>query len=313
MTDRSTGRQRPRPDPWAQDTNPPNARRDRANAVPYMRGVYIALGSIVVLAVLAEFFFGDVRFVDRFGPNIATESLGILIVLVFVHRVLERQERAHRLRGSIGGLRKASRALDRLTLAWCELVKGTLPRTPDPIPRTAAELLEPHYAENLAHCDPLAMRQLENDAAEAWVRWAWREVVEAAAHLNEIVIAYSASLDPAYVEAIDELVDDPFIRKFGELAGDSGDARQWRVSMNAARALRESHFARIAAAIAQHNELARDAAAVRTRRTAPRTGTIGMELPLDHDLRAEAALHKTWWAQLPQVGALRSRLERESM
>ena len=59
------------------------------------------------------------------------------------------------------------------------------------------------------------------------------------------------------------------------------------------------------------NQLARDAAAVRTRRMAPRTGTIGMELPLDHDLRVDADLSRQWWNGDPGIGALRSRIERD--
>ena len=301
-----------RPEGQKTEGGPPRTPREKSAAFGYLRRVYIILGSIVLLAVVAEFFFQDVGFVDRFAPNIATESMGILLVLIFVHRVLERQERAHRLRGSIGGLRKASRALHRLGIAWAELVKGSLSRVPDPLPKDISELLEPHYAEQLAHLDPFAMRTTENGDAEPWVRWAVREVAEANALLTQIVIAYSASLDPAYVEAIDELVDDPFLRTFSELAAEQPDARQWRVRMNAARALRESHFAHIAAATVLHNELARDAAAVRTRRMAPRTGTIGMELPMDHDLRVEAELPKRWWQTAPAIGALRDGAEREA-
>jgi len=141
---------------------------------------------------------------------------------------------------------------------------------------------------------------------EPWVRWARRETVAACELLNQIIIAYSGSLDPAYVEAIDELVDDPFIALFDDLAESTPDPRRWRVQMNAGRALREAHFARLNAAIALHNSLARDAAGVRTRRMAPRTGTIGMELPMDHDLRVETELTKRWWGAAPSIGKLRA-------
>jgi hypothetical protein len=287
--------------------------REKSAATGYLRRVYFILGSIVVLAVLAAILFAEIPLIDRFAPNIATESMGILLVLAFVHRVLERQERAHRLRGSIGGLRKASRALERLARAWSDLVKGCLPRVPEPLPRDAAELLAPHYGEELAHCDPGARRNNGHDDSEAWVRWVVHEVDESASLLNQIIISYSASLDPAYVEAIDELVDDPFIREFAAISRDLPDARQWRIRLNAARAARESHFAHLTAAITLHNQLARDAAAVRTRRMAPRTGTIGMELPLDHDLRVDSDLPKAWWGANPAIGALRARADRETL
>jgi len=307
---RGRRRDRLQTDAWMQDANGRRA-RERGGARAYLRTVYVVLGSIVVLAVLAQFLLGDIELVDSFAPNVATESMGILLVLIFVHRVLERQERAHRLRGSIGALRKASRALERLARPWCDLVKGSLQRTPEPLPADVAALLEPHYAEQIGHCDPAAERPAEEGHGEQWTRWVAREVTQAAELLNQIIIAYNASLDPAYVETIDELVDDPFVRYFSETAATPIDDREWRITMNANRALREAHFARLVAAMAQHNTLARDAAAVRTRRMAPRTGTIGMELPMDHDLRVNAELSKRWWSAGPAVGSLRARSDRD--
>jgi hypothetical protein len=317
------GRAQHRGNPWAETTrhseimarktrpksSRPRPRRHRetsgkGSVVAYQRTVFLVLSAIVILATVAEVLFREIDLVDRFAPNIATESLGILLVLIFVQRYLERQERSQRLRGSIGGLRKASRALQRLIDTWATLVKGTLPRTPEPLPKVTGDLLEPHYAEELAHIDARCMRGLPGEG-EAWVRWASRELTEATSLLNQIIIAYSGALDPAYVEAIDELVDDPFAGFFAELVAEGADSRTWRVRMNAGRALREVHFSRLAATISLHNDLARDAAAVRTRRMAPRTGTIGMELPLDHDLRVHVDLERRWWNGTPLIGVLR--------
>jgi len=290
----------------------PAPEKSSANSVVvYQRRVFLTLILIIIVSTIAEILYRDIDLVDRFAPNIATESMGILLVLIVVQRYLERQERAQRLRGSIGGLRKASRALQRFNDTWAVLVKGTLPRLPEPLPRHLGELLEPHYTEELAHLDALGLRGAPGDG-EPWMRWAHRELDVAATLLNQIIIAYSGALDPAYVEAIDELVDDPFIGFLGRLMTESADPRSWRVEMNAGRALREVHFARLNATIALHNELARDAAAVRTRRIAPRTGTIGMELPLDFDLRVEIELDKRWWSGAPGIGALRVETDRAS-
>jgi hypothetical protein len=275
----------------------------------YQRRVFLTLSLIIIISTIAEILYRDIDLVDRFAPNIATESMGILLVLIVVQRYLERQERAQRLRGSIGGLRKASRALQRFNDTWAVLVKGTLPRTPEPLPRQLPDLLEPHFTEELGHLDALGLRGLPGDG-EPWIRWAHRELHAASSLLNQIIIAYSGALDPAYVEAIDELVDDPFIGFIGRLIEESPEPRVWRVEMNAGRALREVHFARLNATITLHNELARDAAAVRTRRIAPRTGTIGMELPLDSDLRVETELDKRWWSGPPAIGGLRAEADR---
>jgi hypothetical protein len=290
----------PRPD------GQPRAERPRGSVAAYLRTIYVVLISIVVISVVAEILFREVDMVDRFAPNIATESMGILLVVLFVQRYLERQERAQRLRASIGGLRKASRALQRMAEAWAQLVKATLPREPESPPRELGELLETHYTEELAHCDPAVARNRPGETPQKWVQWASREVAESCSLLNQIIIAYSGALDPAYVEVIDELVDDPFIHLFADLAGREPEGRAWTVSMNTGRALRETHFARLMAAINLHNSLARDAAAVRTRRMAPRTGTIGMELPLDHDLRVNIQIQRRWWSDPPALGSLRT-------
>jgi hypothetical protein len=275
----------------------------------YQRRVFLTLSLIIVVSTVLEILYRDIDLVDRFAPNIATETMGILLVLILVQRYLERQERAQRLRGSIGGLRKASRALQRFNDTWAALVKGTLPRTPEPLPRHLPELIEPHYTEELGHLDALGLRGSPGES-EPWIRWAYRELHAASTLLNQIIIAYSGALDPGYVEAIDELVDDPFIDFIGKLIEQSPQPRVWRAEMNAGRALREVHFARLGATIALHNELARDAAAVRTRRIAPRTGTIGMELPLDYDLRVETELDKRWWSGSPVIGGLRAEADR---
>lgn len=283
----------------------PRKERPRGSVSAYLRTVYVVLISIMLVSVALEVLYSDIDMVDRFAPNIATESMGILLVVIFVQRYLERQERAQRLRASIGGLRKASRALERMAQTWAQLVKGSLPREPQVLPRQLDELFASHYTEELTHCDPSVARNGTGAAPEAWVRWASREVAECCHLLNQIIIAYSGALDPSYVEAIDELVDDPFIRLFADLAHADPQPRAWTFSMNTGRALRETHFARLLAAVTLHNDLARDAAAVRTRRMAPRTGTIGMELPLDHDLRVNTEVARRWWTDSPPVGRLR--------
>jgi hypothetical protein len=100
-------------------------------------------------------------------------------------------------------------------------------------------------------------------------------------------------------------VDDPFPRVLGEIAAEPQlDARRWRVRLNATRALRELHFARLARAIELHNEIAREAASVRSRSSGPRTGALGVELPLDWDLRVRFVLDEGWWRSEPRAGTL---------
>lgn len=277
-----------------------------------MRTVYIIFGFVIIGAVVASYVLEDNVFVDRFASGIATDSFGILLTLVFVHRFLERQERSRRLRGSIGALRRGSRALNEMTDAWGALIKGSLQREPaDPV-HDVEDLFAPHFVENLTYVDPHRLRAADGHDPETWVRWALRRILHARATLNDIMVAYGGALDPAYIEAVDEVVDDAFLQMFEAMVEAEVDAREWRVRMNAARATRETFFARLSATIRLHNELARAAATVRSRRIAPRTGSVGMELPLDHDLRFETELPRRWWALPPGVATLRGSPERAS-
>ena len=268
------------------------------------------LGTIVAVAAGLSIFAPDTPWVDRFAPGVATDSFGILLTLMFVHRLLERQERSRRLRGSIGALRRGSRALHDMAEAWAQLIKGSLPRIPgDPV-HSLIDLFVPHHVESITYADPQRMRLTQGADPEPWVHWLALRVEDARGVLNQTIEAYSASLDPAYVEAIDEVVDDGFLRQFASMAAGGSEVRDWRVRMNASRAARDSFFARLTAAIRLHNQLAKEASTVRSRRIAPRTGTVGMELPLDHDLRVELELPKRWWTTEPAVGGLRHDADR---
>lgn len=277
------------------------------------RNVYIAFGAIAIGTALVSTLFAEVEAVDRFGPNLASEAIGILLTLIFVQRFLDRQERLRRLRGSIGALRKGGRALASMAQAWGALIKGGYRKPPPHPPESVANLFAPHVNENIVNVDPLRERTSGIGDAERWIERVYREVIAAQQTLHEIVIAYGASLDASYVEAIDELVDDPFPRMLGDVISEPGlDARRWRVRLNAMRALREQHFSRLVQAIELHNEIAREASMVRSRRSAPRTGALGVELPLDWDLRARFVLDDGWWRSEPRPGSLCLDEERRS-
>ncbi|MCI0434779.1 MAG: hypothetical protein L0271_14230, partial [Gemmatimonadetes bacterium] len=227
----------------------------------HRRRIYLLLAAIALSATAASIFLRRVDWIDRFGPNFATEVLGILITLVFVHRFLEQQDRARRLRGSIGALRKASRALTRMADAWGAVVKGSLRRMPAERPSSLETLFTPFVTETLVELDPSALRPSEDGGDPVrWTTWTANELAAAQLQLHQIIVTYATSLDPAYIEAIDELVDDPFLRLFAGLAIQPPDARAWRVRLNTGRALREAHFDRLLHAVALHNRIAADAA-----------------------------------------------------
>jgi hypothetical protein len=275
--------------------------------------LYLALGGIFLVSTIATLAFPQSETLDRFGPNLATESGGILVTLIFVQRFLEQQERARRLRGSIGALRKASRAVHQMMEAWSMLLKGAMRRVPAPLPETYPELFAPFITENLNYADPAKPRTNPDGSGEAWVRSVWRQLAGAQEAISQIIVVYGATLDSEYVEVIDELADDPFVRLIGELTSQRAlDAREWRARLQKVRALRETHFRRLLRAIELHNRLAADAARVRSPDEVPRTGALGIDLAPDHDLKVHLAISSDWWRTAPLPGSLRCEPEEEA-
>jgi hypothetical protein len=269
-----------------------------------MTAVYLTLATVVVISVLATILIDDVN-VDRFAPNIATETLGIIVTVAFVQRFLERQERARRLRRSVSGLRKARQALERLRSVWADLVKGSQHSPSAPQRPTIEELFAPHVTEDLIYCDHRRNRDASGEGMDSWLEWAARQISAAKKVLEELLVTYGGTLDAGYLEVVDELVEDPFLDLIISLADNERlSTREWRVRFNTARGHREAHFRRLLRAIAHHNRLASEAARFRSRKAAPRTASVGVELPLDYDLRIDTELPPSWWANEPAPGSL---------
>ena len=262
--------------------------------------VYVLLLVIIVLAVIVSLVWRDNELVARFGPNLATESLGILLTVVFVRRFMEHAERSRRLRSSAIALRKSRRALQDIVDAWAALFKGCMPERPSS-PMTADLLLEPERSELLLSCEPAVLRSGD----ERWVEWAGRRMHSAQEVLDQVAGTYGALLDPEYVEAIDALIADPFVRGFNDLASDVTEPQPWRVALNAVRALRMAHFNRLLETVILHNRVASEVGRVRGGSATPRTSALGVELPADYDLRVDFQLSDGWWRSAPRTGALR--------
>src|SRR5688572_10950015 len=259
---------------------------------------------IVVLAVAITVVWSDVELVARFGPNMATEALGILLTVLFVRRFMEQAERSRRLRASIGALRKARRALQDLVETWTATLKGCLQQRERGQLTRAQQLLAPDTSELLMWCDPQIRRPGADH--ERWVAWMGHRLRGVQSALDQIVGTWGGTLDPDYVESLDALIEDQFLKGFANLTTDDTiEPQRWRVALNTARALRMAHFERLLRTIELHNKLAAEVASVRGRTAAPRSSTLGVELPPDYDLRIDTALDDGWWRSSPNVGSLR--------
>lgn len=266
--------------------------------------LYLVLGALVVVVAAVTQLMPDHEVVQRFGPNLATETLAILLTLVFVQRFIERQDRVRRLRGSLGAFRRGSLAMLRIMEAWGALVKGGLKSPPRYPPDTLLALLAPHNTQAISDIDP----DVPSDPAPAigWGAWAAREVRAGREALREVVRVYGVTLDAEYVEVVDALVDDEFIDIILELADSAEDRSvEWKVRIRQSAAAREAHFRRLIAAVELHNQLAREAAEIRDSKRLPQTTGVGVDLPPDHDLRIHHAISGAWWRKRPAPGSIR--------
>jgi hypothetical protein len=270
-----------------------------------VRSAYWLLLALVALGITLTVRFPENTWIERFGPNFVTDTLGILLTLVFVQRFLDQQDRARRLRASIGGLRKATRALVRVNHMWRMLIKGCLPQPPEIPPGTVHQLYAPHFTEHLIGLDPTCLREPEDPDAETWLRWAVGELHAMQETLRTVIVAYGASLDPEYVEAMDDVVDDRFIVTLSELAEAEPSAPSYRVTLNRTRGMREEHFSKLLRLIETHNRLAGEAAKRRSRSSMPRSGSMGLALSADADIRVPSTLERRVWNAPPMPAALR--------
>ena len=96
--------------------------------------VYVALFALLGLSAWSAIARPSSRVIELFAANLAAEVLGLIVTLVLVQRFLDRQERALRLRGSLGALRKSGRALTTMVDTWAELIKAGVERAPESRP-----------------------------------------------------------------------------------------------------------------------------------------------------------------------------------
>ncbi|CAN5405757.1 hypothetical protein BH24GEM3_BH24GEM3_22430 [soil metagenome] len=271
-----------------------------------MLGVFGVLALVLVATVLVAVIFRDNWAVEHFGPNLATELLGIIITVAFVQRLLQREERARKLRATVGALRKGRTALASLIEVWSRLVKGTLDPRQTEYPLNVEQLFASYYTEALAHLSPTLSRQ-SPAAPQISLGAAAAQLTAALRALRDIIFVYGSSLDPDYLEAVDELADDAFVGLIVELASvESLTPQEWRIRINTSRGYREAFFIRLLHALQVHNRLAVEAARFRSHLLAPRAQYLSMRLRPDQDLTVDTQLTRDWWAEPPALGALRS-------
>jgi hypothetical protein len=262
-------------------------------------------GTLAVIAVVTTALtlrYPDHPVLGDFGPEIATNALAILVTVAIVQRLLERQERRRRLRGSVAGLRRGARALARLQDAWAVLLKGCLPNTPTGGCGSTAELFVGVRTEELMYLDPAAAHPTAGVPA---VRWLVAEIEAAREGLRVVARQYGDGFDVEYLEALEELCDDAFLDLVTELGQRPVTPREWRVRVNGGRGARIQHFAQLLQVLELHERLATEAAALRGARTRPRTAELGIPLANDHDLRVRTALPPAWWDASPRPGSFR--------
>jgi hypothetical protein len=262
-------------------------------------------GTLVVVAVVTTaltLLYPEHPLLSDFGPEIATNAVAILVTVAFVQRLLERQERRRRLRGSVAGLRRAARALTRLQDAWVLMLKGCLPNLPAGGCGSTRELFVGVRTEELMYLDPGSVHPTEGVPS---VRWLVAEIEAAREALRTVARQYGDGFDVEYLEALEELCDDAFLDLVTELGQREVTPREWRVRINGGRGARIQYFAQLLQVLELHDRIATEAAALRGARTRPRTAELGIPLANDHDLRVATTLAAAWWNEAPRSGSFR--------
>ncbi len=262
--------------------------------------LYGTLAAVTLVTLVLYLLYPEHPIISDFGPDVVANTLAILVTIVFVQRLLERQEWRRRLRGSIGGLRHGARALSRLEEAWAVILKGCFPSVPVERHDSTTDLFLDVRTEELMYLDPQASLPSEEVRALTWLV---AELQAAQETLRSVARQYAGGFDVEYLEALEELIDDPFVDLVAELGKQELTAREWRVRINSARGARARHFSQLLRVLELHNEIAKQAARLRGAR--PRTLELGIALAADHDLRVDTALPAGWWDHPPRPGSLR--------
>lgn len=273
-----------------------------------MRRIYlfIALFGVFMLAI-SELGAG-VPFIDRYGPNLAAETVSVLLTLAFVQSILTRQDRLKQLRTSIPALRSASAGLAAMAETWALIMKGVA-REGAPPARSLQELFPSYVTERLVEMDPrLTGEETGGPAEEAdWPTWLVRRVAAARERLSGALTPTLGVVDVEYQELLDALIHDPFLDLMSELARERPDVRTWRVRLQMAGGHREAFFERLMEALNVHNRLAGEVGGIRGKHATPRHSFYGLSLSSDNDLRVRTDIDESWWDRPPLPGALTLR------
>lgn len=270
----------------------------------HLWGAYVALTLVMGITVALTVLLDDNTLVDQFAPNVATEALSIVVTVAVIQRLLQREERARKMRAAVGALRKARMALGDFVDSWAILVKGSLDGRRTEYPRTVHQLFAPYYTEELACMDPARVSGGGPD--DQRIAACLERLREARPRLREIILTYGATLDAEYLEALDEIVDDPFVAFFTSMGERDGvTAEEWRLKINRSRGLLEVHFVRLDHAVRLHNRLAAEAARFRSKHLAPSAESMSVQLSADRDLAIRTDLPTAWWEAAPPVGSFR--------
>lgn len=273
-----------------------------------MRRIYLVIAVLGVLLFAISELGAGIGFVDRYGPNLAAETLSVLLTLAFVQTIITRQERLKQLRASIPSLRSANAGLAMMAEAWAVVMKG-LVREGTPPARSLDELFPSYVTERLVELDIEVTGSVTGGAAgdSDWLAWLVERVRLARERLDDGLTPTLGLVDVEYQELLDALVHDPFLDLLEGLARRRPSARSWRVRLQTAGGHRESFFERLQEAIAAHNRLASEVGRIRGKHAAPRHSLSGLELSSDTDLRVHTELETGWWRRPPLPGSLTAR------
>ncbi|MGF1538030.1 MAG: hypothetical protein ACFB4J_16320 [Elainellaceae cyanobacterium] len=189
-----------------------------SNADASLRGTYLTLLLLLALCFAVHFIVRSESWVSGFSLDVAAEIIGILLVIFSVDRVIDAEQERQRRKLEQVALRQMYQPLCR-HIALLIRLGGNNNDNPfvvdDPALANASLTLEQVFDEGyLDRVKALDLRTAVPDEEDGviWSKYILRECAQFRETLNKTVEKYSLFVLPELVDAIEFVVNSPFLR-----------------------------------------------------------------------------------------------------
>lgn len=182
-----------------------------------MKKVYhivIPVLSILVILLLCLHIFvfhTNNIWVNSYFPNLITTIVGIIVAVVLVDRLLEREQNARNKKYQDVALKKLSKPIRDISMLFFNLIKASMnPETEHgSLPATYEELFSSPLIQELSMID--LSKKAPIVPQRTWHLWVTQSIEESFKTIQQIVDSYVVFLSPELVQDLHELETDTFM------------------------------------------------------------------------------------------------------